>query len=122
MVKVLVGKRTGDRFPGFWAEFEGEKVSSYEDTRAEKKIVYTLYRCTAYNYEAYRVHINDESNPENPVYELLPYDPHSVSRGIGWDYSEPWQKEQVAAKYPLFVKDLDILSVRQIDPQPRNVF
>jgi hypothetical protein len=69
MVKVLVAQRAGESFPGFWAEFEGEKVSSYEDTRGDKNIVYTLYRCTAYNYEAYRVHIADESNPNAPVYE-----------------------------------------------------
>ena len=120
MVKVLVGKRQGPSFPGFWAEFEGEKVSSYEDNRAEKNIVYTLYRCTAYDYEAYRVHIKDESNPANPVYELLPYDPRSVDQGIGWDYSEPWQKGDIVAQYPLFAKDLDHFPERQVDPSPRN--
>ncbi len=89
MVKVLVGKRQGPRFPGFWAEFEGEKVSSYEDTRGEQSIVYTLYRCPTENGEAYRVHVADESNPTNPVYDLLPNatDPHI--RGVGPDFSEP---------------------------------
>jgi hypothetical protein len=38
VVKVLVGQREGDRFPGFWAEFEGEKVSSYEDTRGRSAL------------------------------------------------------------------------------------
>jgi hypothetical protein len=42
VVRVLVGKKKGDRFPGFWAEFVGEEVSSYTDTRSEKHIVYTL--------------------------------------------------------------------------------
>ena len=121
MVKVLVGKRNGDRFPGFWAEFEGEEVSSYEDTRGEKKIVYTLYRCPTDNFEAYRVHVADESNPANPVYELHPNDPDPDVQGVGADYSDLWQKDQVAAKYPLFVKDLvDYLPVRQLDPQPRG--
>lgn len=119
MVKVLVGKRKGDKFPGFWATFEGEEVSSYDDTRSEKKIVYTLYRCTAYDFDAYRVHIKDESNPENPVYDLRPYDPDSVEHGIGWDYSEPWEKQDVAAKYPMFLKDLDILRERPVDPKRR---
>ncbi len=32
MVKVLVGKREGGKFPGFWAEFDGEEASSYEDS------------------------------------------------------------------------------------------
>ncbi len=116
MVKVLVGKKKGDRFPGFWAEFEGEEVSSYEDTRGEKKIVYTLYKCTAYNYDAYRVHIADEGNPVNPVYELHPSseDPHI--QGVGRDYSEPYDKEQIAAKYPLFLKDIDYFQERRVDP------
>jgi hypothetical protein len=39
VVKVLVGKKQGDRYPGFWAEFKGEEVSSYKDTRGEKHIV-----------------------------------------------------------------------------------
>ncbi len=119
MVKVLVGKKKGDKFPGFWATFEGEKVSSYEDTRGEKKIVYTLYRCTAYADDVYRVHIADESNPDNPVYELRPYDPDSVEHGIGWDYSEPWDKEDIEAKYPLFLKDLGHFRERGVDPKRR---
>jgi hypothetical protein len=68
VVKVLVGNKAGQTYQGFWAEFDGEEVSSYEDTRGEKNIVYKLYRCTAYNWEAYRVHIADESNPDAPVY------------------------------------------------------
>ena len=50
VVKVLVGKKMGDRFSGYWAEFEGQRVSSYEDTRGDKNIVYTLYECTAYSF------------------------------------------------------------------------
>ena len=78
-VKVLVGQRVGETFRGFWAVFEGEEVSSYKDTRAEKHIVDTLCRCTAFSYEAYRVHIADESKPEAPVYELLPFERRACS-------------------------------------------
>lgn len=120
MVKVLVGKREGPSFPGFWAEFEGEEVSRYEDTRSGKSIVYTLYKCDAYDFDAYRVHVADESNPENPVYDLLPYERDPSIQGTGPDYSEPWQKEQVVAHYPLFVKDLDVLRVHQVDPLSQN--
>jgi hypothetical protein len=120
MVKVLVGKRRGPSFPGFWAEFEGEEVSSYEDTRGGKSIVYTLYKCTAYNHDAYRVHVADESNPANPVYDLLPNVSDPSIQGVGPDFSEPWQKEQVVAEHPMFVKDLDYLRVRQVDPPPRG--
>jgi hypothetical protein len=42
MAKVLVLKRRPDGgHVGFWTEFEGEKVSSYEDTRGDNNIVYT---------------------------------------------------------------------------------
>jgi len=116
MAKVLVGKKKGDKFPGFWAKFEGEKVSSYEDTRGEKKTVYTLYKCTAYNFDAYRVHVADESNPANPVYVLHPFfeDPHI--QGVGPNYSEAYDKDEVAAKFPSFLKDIDYFNERSVDP------
>ena len=120
VVKVLVGQRQGDRFPGFWAHFEGEKVSSYEDTRGEKHIVYTLYRCTSYSWEAYREHIEDESNPEAPVYELLPFEEAPDIMGIGPDYSKPYVKEQIAAKFPLFLKDMDYFVETRVDPGHRT--
>ncbi len=119
MVKVLVGKKKGSRFPGFWAEFEGEEVSSYEDTRGDKKIVYTLYKCPVYNrFDAYRVHILDESNPDNPVYELLPYDPDTTEEGLERDYLEPWRTEHIVAKYPMFLKDMDYFQERRVDERP----
>ena len=120
MVRVLVGRKKGDRFPGFWAEFVGEEVSSYTDTRSEKHIVYTLYGCTAYDWEAYRVHVADESNPANPVYELRPYTRESIEHGIGWDYTEPYDKEQIAAAFPLFLKDIDYFRERRIDARPHS--
>lgn len=119
MVEVLVGKKEGDRFPGFWAEFEGEEISSYEDTRGDKSIVYTLYKCTAYNWECYRVHVVDESNPENPVYELLPYTEDARIQGIGPNYTEPFAKEQIASKYPMFLKDMNYFRPSMVDPQRR---
>jgi hypothetical protein len=116
MAKVLVGQKKGDKFPGFWAEFEGEEISSYEDPRIDRNIRYTLYKCTAYNYEAYRVHVADESNPTNPVYELHPVseDPHI--QGVAPNYSEPYDKDQIAAKFPLFLKDMDYFRTRGVDP------
>jgi hypothetical protein len=45
---VVLKRRPDGGHVGFWTEFEGEKVSSYEDTRGDNNIVYTLYRCTAY--------------------------------------------------------------------------
>ena len=118
MVKVLVGKKKGQEFPGFWAEFEGKEVSSYEDPRIDKNICYTLYLCTAYtSNNRYRVHIADESNPANPVYELLPgenpYDP-----GPDKAYHEPYQQEDIEARYPLFLKDMDYFGTRRVDPEP----
>lgn len=117
MVKVLVGKRMEDKFSGFWAEFEGEQISSYEDTRGEKNVVYTLYKCTAYNWEAYRVHISDESSPDSPVYELRPFSEDQNIRGLGPDYTEPYAREQLAFEFPLFLKNMEHLRTYYIDPR-----
>ena len=118
MVRVLVGHKKGDRFPGFWAEFEGEEVSSYTDSRADRHIVYSLYRCLAYDREAYRVHIADEGNPANPVYELLPVSGGPHHQDADPDYTQPWDKDQIAARYPLFLKDMDYFGERRVDPSP----
>ena len=77
MVKVQVGKRDKDQFVGYWAEFEGEAISTYE----YKSVVHTLYRCTEYGGpERYRVHISNETIPSTPVYELHPHQPPGACR------------------------------------------
>ncbi len=115
MVKVLVGHHEVEKFSGFWAEFEGEKVDSYEDKRGDKNIVYTLYRCTAYRSEAYRVHIADESDPGAPVYKLLP-DENPHDRVPRKQYWEPWDIEAIAKEYPLFLKNMEYFRTTHIDP------
>ena len=87
--------------------------------QGEKHNIYTLYRCTTYQREAYRVLIADEGNPANPVYKLLPVAGDLHARGAGPDYTELWDKDQVAAKYPLFLKDMDYFAERRVDPRPR---
>jgi hypothetical protein len=117
VIRVLVGKKKDGKFRGFWAEFEGEEVSSYEDTRRDSKVVSTLYKCTAYNFDAYRVHVGDESNPEDPVYELLPYSEYPDIQGVGRNYSETYTKDQLATAFPLFLKEIDdYFGVRYVDP------
>ena len=112
MVKVPVGSIDAKKgeFVGFFAEFEGKAVSSYEHEGA----VYTLYECTAYNFKAYRVHIANETDPKSPVYELRP-----SSRKA---YERPYRVNDVAAEYPLFIKDMDYLSIENIDPGPSSDF
>src|SRR5215204_1176404 len=103
MLKVLVGKR-----PEIGEELaEGEEISSY----AGKGTIYTLYRCTAYDFEAYRVHIVNEADPENPVYELHPYREDS--------YVKPYRDYELASENPFFLKDIDYLPIYDIDPEPR---
>jgi hypothetical protein len=119
-VRVLVAQRRGSEFPGFWAEFEGEKVSSYEEPGSGKDIVYTLYRCTAYNFDAYRVHIADESNPDAPVYELHPFVGDSRPGRGQLHYTEVWELENIAEHYPLFLKDVDYFETRHVDPEPSS--
>jgi len=75
MVRLIVGKMDADGFFGHQAEFAGVEISSYTDRRGA---VYTLYKCSAYTqWDAYRVHISDETHPEAPIYQLLPYDEQS---------------------------------------------
>ena len=109
MVRLIVGTSEVDGFVGYWAEFAGEEISSYTDG---KGVVYTLYRCTDYTQmgDAYRVHISDETDPEAPTYQLLPYDDQTSS------YTRPYDNRQVAAKYPLFIKHIDFLAPYTIDP------
>jgi hypothetical protein len=115
VVKVLVGNREGGRFTGYWAEFEGQKVSSYEvkatsnDARA---VVYALYKCTAYEFEAYRVHVTDETNHQAPTYKLYPWTPEER-------FEEPYSREQIALRYPLFLKDINYFETHPIDPPPK---
>ena len=105
MIRVLVGKRNEEgHFTGYWAEFEGEEVASYEK---EDDLVYTLYKATEatpYTDDAYRVHISDETNPQSPKYELHPLSGDPFVEGAGSAYAEPYPWEEVVDKYPLFVK------------------
>jgi hypothetical protein len=102
VVRVLVGKRGEERrFFGFWVEFEGEEVASYEK---EDDFVYTLYKATAYNEDVYRVYISNETDPQSPVYELHPFEEDPAIQGIRPDYTEPYRGDEVVDKYPLFIK------------------
>jgi hypothetical protein len=108
MVRLIVGTMDADGFFGHLAEFAGEEISSYTDRRG---VVYTLYKCSAYTqWDAYRVHISDETYPEAPIYQLLPYDEQSRR------YLRPYDNRQVAAEYPLFIKHIDFLEPYTVDP------
>jgi hypothetical protein len=83
----------------------------------DNNIVYTLYRCTAYQGDAYRVNIANESDPGEPDYMLHPvrWDPRDG--GGRPDFSEVWYQEDIAEKFPLFVKDMeDYLETLPVDP------
>jgi hypothetical protein len=120
MVKVLVFKELPEGgYVGFWAEFEGEKVSSYEDTRGDNNIVHTLYKCTGYNSDAYRVHIANISVPADPDYALHPVRWDMRVGGGRPDFSEVWDQEEIARLYPTFIKDLEgYLPTRNVDGPP----
>jgi hypothetical protein len=114
MVRVLIGEPRDGTFTYFWAEFEGVEVNSYED----QGVVYTLYKYTdpAYTWEAYRVHVSDETNSKEPTYRLHPYteDRHVV--GMRPEYTSPYSRTDIAAEYPHFIKDLSPEDVYRIDP------
>ena len=113
MVRVWVGEKGSQgRFSGYWAEFEGEEIRSYET----EGVVYTLYKCTRYNFPAYRVHISYETDPQAPVYKLHPYseDPHI--RPSMREYPPPYTKEGIAEKYPIFLRNVDHSQPLPVDP------
>ncbi len=117
MVLVLVGQYVEmGEFSGYWAEFEGEKINSFE----RQDVVYTLYKCTAYRFDAYRVHTSDETDPLAPVYELHPYTAEQPSHPPSRDYTEPYDEETLANQYPFFIQHLGLLETRRIDPRPKN--
>jgi hypothetical protein len=120
-VSVLVGERSEEgRFAGFRAQFQGREIASYTDARGGCRITYTLYRCTAYQYEAYRVHVADESDPRSPRYELHPSGESTGLSGVSRDYSEPFDKRQAVDAYPIFARDLeDAVRSMTIDPLRR---
>ena len=113
-VRVLVAERDeAARFDGRWATFEGEEVASYKDEREGKNVVYTLYKCTAYKNDAYRVHVADETDPQKPAYKLLPppTDPD------GNRYPVPYDTYRLAVDFPLFLKHVDHFRSLPVDPQ-----
>jgi hypothetical protein len=120
MIRVLVLKRhpEAEEYVGFWAVFDGERVSSYQDTRDGNKIFYTLYKCNAYVGDAYRVHIGNKSDPRAPEYELRPvrWDPR-VGGGRP-NFSEVWNKENIAQEYPIFLQDMEYLETLNADRSP----
>jgi hypothetical protein len=121
VVRVLVGKRNEQgHFSGFWAEFEGEKVVSHQ----KDDVVYTLYKATAYNQDAYRVYVSDETDPKSPVYELHPVSGDPFTEGVGPAYAETYWGEDVVDEYPLFIKRvaekderMDRFQTFPVDPQ-----
>lgn len=117
-VRVLVRDRgqTLARYEWFWAQFEGEEVSSYRDERGDRKVTYTLYKCTVYGYDAYRVHVADTSDPQDPTYALLPREAGRPITGSNGAFHEPYNMEDVANEYPLFAKDVGMASVFNVDP------
>ena len=111
MVKVLVAKRSQGTFGGFWAEFEGEELDSYENDG----VVFTLYKCTAYSADRYRVHVVDERKHTTPVYELYPDYRDPQGGGFGPMASEePYDKVRLAETYPIFLKTLDYFETFEV--------
>jgi len=90
-------------------------MREHEDTRGDNNIVYTLYKCTAYNFDAYRVHIANKSDPGEPDYALHPVRWDTRVGGGGPDFSEVWNREDIARQYPLFLKDMDYLEPLFVD-------
>jgi hypothetical protein len=67
--------------------------------------------------DAYRVHIANESDPAEPDHALHPVRWDTHVGGGRPDFSEVWNREDIAEKFPLFLKDMeDYLETLPADP------
>jgi hypothetical protein len=53
------------------------------------------------------------------VYELHPHSDDPQLTGVSPDYTDTYTKAQIAAKFPLFLKDIEYFRRRNVDPQQR---
>ncbi len=114
-VTVLVGNSEGGAFSGFKARFKGQEVGAYYEGE-EDGVTCTLYLCeTSQGRHYYRVHEADETNTRAPRYELFPYNEGSRRSGGRYpDYDTLLEAYEVLERWPMFVEDLNILTVRDI--------
>ncbi len=55
------------------------------------------------------------------MYELHPFERNTGITGTGAGYSEVFDKDQIAARFPLFLKDMEgYFRKRRVDPSPRD--
>lgn len=116
-VKLFIGGHSFDDagrryFGGEWVKFDGELLETYE----REEITYSLYKCTAYEFDAYRVYVADETNQMSPTYNLHPFVTWNEQR----NYHEPYDAEQLADMYPMFAKSFVKFRERLIDPRRRS--
>ena len=83
MAKVLVLKRRPDGgHVGFWTEFEGEKVSSYEDTRGT---ITSSIRCTGAPLTRVTLTASTSRTKATPGSRSTCYTPLGGIRALGAD-------------------------------------
>jgi len=113
-IEVLIGdSEQRGTFTGFKARFLGEEISCYE---VEDRLVFRLYRCGWGDYDGYRVHKTDETEPFNPKYELTPVDVE-VPDALNTEYFSLYEANEIVSYYPFFAEHVGYLDTRDIDPR-----
>lgn len=110
-IEVLVGDSERGAFRGFVARFQGEELASYQ---VEERLVFRLYRCGWGDYDGYRVHKADETQPFNPKYELTPVDDPEAPNTR---YFSLYEAKEIVWYFPFFARDVGLLETRDIDPR-----
>jgi hypothetical protein len=121
VIEVLVGNVEQGAFTGFKACFDGEEVARYQ---VEERLVFTLYKCGWGEYEGYRVHKSDETDPFDPKYDLTPVDVVDPS-APNPEYHSLYEPAEIVSYFPMFAEEIfaeemEVLEVRDIDPPLRR--
>jgi hypothetical protein len=116
LIEVLIGNSDQGTFRGFKARFHGEEMACYE---MEERLVFRLYRCGWGDYDGYRVHKSDESEPFNPKYELTPVDVQDPS-APNTEYYSLYEANEIVSYFPFFARHVEALRTRNIDPPLRR--
>jgi len=112
-IEVLIGDSEQGTFRGFKVRFLGEELACYE---VRDRLVFRLYRCGWGDYDGYRVHKTDETEPFNPKYDLTPVDVEDPE-APNTEYFSLYEANEIVSYFPFFADHVGFLKTRDIDPR-----
>ena len=116
-VELVVGDCETGAFEGFRARFRGEKIAAFE---AEKRLIFTLYRCGWNQYEGYRVYMSDRRRPRSPEYELSPHEGEVNMSDPYRSFHKLYGPDELISEWPVFADYISSLRVSDFDPNEQD--